>query len=117
MSKLTKETWIVLGHVGCSSKAVWSHFSLGIIPRDGFSTSPSDPSDFLRCYWLLKLAPEWRERIEEMGQYRGWKKLAPAWGELEAMLLKAWPKSCASGEYQIEPSADKMYERMKELGL
>lgn len=112
---MTKETWIVEGKTGISSKAVWAHFSLGISTKDGWHTNPSDPSDFLRCYWLLKLAPEWRQRIREMAKYPGWEKMAAHWDELETMLLEAWPKSCASGDYEREPPASAMYERMQIL--
>ena len=113
---LTKENWIVRGNIGLSSKAIWAHFTLGC--SVGFGAAPSDPSDFLRCYWLLKLAPAWRARIFELGErYSSWIKLVSHWGELEAMLLEAWPKSCESGEYENEPPARKMYARMKELGL
>ena len=111
---MTKHTWIMEGKRGISSEAIWGHFSVGTVGRKWF-TNPYDPWDFLRCYWLLKLAPEWRERIAEMAEYHGWEKLAPAWDELESMLLEAWPECCASGEYHNETPAQKMYERMMEL--
>jgi hypothetical protein len=112
---MTKETWIVQGHTGVSSKTIWAHFN-GCAPD--WTSPPMDPSDFLRCYWLLKLAPEWRARIVEVAdRHPRWRKVVEAWAELETMLEAAWPKSCRSGEYENEPPANAMYKRMKELGL
>jgi hypothetical protein len=112
---MTKEDWIIEGHTGVSSKAIWSHFTFGKV-NGSFATNPSDPSDFLRCYWLLKLAPDWRSRIGEMAQYKGWEKIAPAWDELERMVESVWPCSCKAGGYEyIEPPAKAMYARMQEL--
>ncbi len=112
---MTKENWIVKGHTGRSSTAIWSHFMHGDVFEKGWS-NPSDPSDFLRCYWLLKLAPEWRARIFEMAKYRGWEEMALVWDELETMLEQAWPESCESGDYgDRNVKANAMYERMQEL--
>lgn len=114
MTALTKENWILSGEVGISSKTIWAHFTMNLEPQHTFA--PSDPSDFLRCYWLLQLAPEWRARIGELGtRYPGWKPLTDAWDELEVMLVKAWPLCCASGKYADEPPAKEMYRRMKVL--
>lgn len=111
---MTVFEWIVSGKTGLSSKTIWAHFVTGKAPD--WPSEPSDPSDFLRCYWLLKIAPEWRERIGELGkQYRRWKPLTDHWEELEKMLEAAWPQSCASGDYKDEPPAMGMYRRMKEL--
>jgi hypothetical protein len=112
--ELTKENWIVRGHTGISSKAIWAHFSIGDGTSSWGRSNPSDPADFLRCYWLLQLAPEWRGRIAEMAVYPGWGRLALAWDELEVMLLAEVPKACETGKYSDE-SGPKMYARMKEL--
>jgi hypothetical protein len=110
--------WIVSGNTGTSSKTIWSHFVINSRPGGNFGAmTPSDPSDFLRCYWLLKLAPEWRDRIAEMGQrYPEWKPLTDNWDELEKMIESVWPKSCASGYYELnETPAKAMYDRMQVL--
>jgi len=115
---MTVYEWIVGDKTGTSSKTIWAHFVSHSRPGGTFGAmTPSDPSDFLRCYWLLKIAPEWRERIGEMGQrYPEWKPLTDNWGELEKMLEAVWPKSCASGEYERdEPPAKAMYSRMQVL--
>lgn len=111
---MTKESWIVRGKTGVSSKTIWAHFCFGVEPD--YPGEPHDPSDFLRCYWLLKLAPEWRQRLPELAErYPRWKPLVENWAELETMLEQAWPKSCASGDYDHEPPATEMYRRMKSL--
>jgi hypothetical protein len=114
---MTIQEWIVKGKTGLSSKTIWSYFMLNCEPD--FAYAPSDPSDFLRCYWLLNLAPEWVPRLGELAVVypsSPWKALAEHWGELTEMLEAVWPKSCASGKYEDEPHAEAMYARMKELG-
>ena len=114
---MTPQEWIVCGYTGTSSKTIYAHFEIHTRPGGAFGAStPSDPSDFLRCYWLLKLAPEWRDRIKEMGQrYPEWKPLVEHWDELETMLEAVWTKSCASCEYENELPATEMYQRMQVL--
>lgn len=110
--------WIVKGHTGLSSETIWSHFVLDTEPDR--PNAPRDPADFLRCYWLLKLAPHWTPRLAELGvRYpkSAWASLAAHWDELTAMLEEVWPRCCASGDYvNSEPPAEAMYARMKELG-
>lgn len=100
--------WVVSGDTGISSKAIWAHMQ-GIGPEKRWPwTWPSDPSDFGRCHRLLKFIPEWRDRIEEMGQYGPeWKALVEHWAELEAMFAV----ECVGDSW----SAPLMYDRMKEL--
>ena len=96
------------GHdTGVSSLATYRHMML--IPRlNRYSNYPSDPSDFGRCYRLLKIEPSWRARIGEMAQYgKEWAALVDAWDELTAM----YEEAIASGAKM----ATGMYERMKEL--
>lgn len=109
---LTKDNWIIKGRSGASSKTIWGFFHLGELPS--WPCPPSDPSDFLRCYWLLKLAPEWKSRLPELAAAcPRWYGLVSAWDELESMLEEAWPESCASGGYSVEPPALAMYARMR----
>ena len=112
---MTPQEWIIKGHVGLSSKTIWAHFVLNCQPQ--WPTAPSDPCDFLRCYWLLNIAPEWKPRMGEIAaRYPRWKGLVDHWDELEKMLEAAWPKSCATGEYILnEPPAAQMYARMDVL--
>lgn len=112
---MTSQEWIMKGHIGLSSKTIWAHFVLNCEPR--WPSEPSDPSDFLRCYWLLKIAPEWKPRMGEIAaRYPRWKGLVDHWDELEKMLEAVWPKSCEMGDYVecMLPSTE-MYARMKVL--
>lgn len=104
----TPEAWWSGPDTGTSSKTMWCvmmHVSFSRLAPCGPS-DPMDPADFGRCYRLLKLFPEWRVRIGEMAMVDGWRGLAGAWGELEALYEEELP----SGE------APKLYRRMKELG-
>lgn len=78
--------WFFSNSVGISSKAILSKM-LGV----GKETSyPHDPSDFGRCYQLLRLFPEWRSRIMEMADVSAeWRVLAEKWDMLEDMYIKA----------------------------
>ena len=62
---------------------------------------PSDPSDFGRCYRLLKAFPKFRERLHEMDVHKPWRALVSHWDELEEMY--------ESGDHAA------MYARMKQL--
>lgn len=65
--------WISTGHVGQSSKTMWSclmgvgHFGIH---------HPYDPDDFSRCHNLLEAVPEWRKELHKL------KDLSPAWSAL-----------------------------------
>ena len=107
--------WIAGGDTGVSSKAIWSHMMTGELPDDpftAFGTWPSDPDDFGRCYRLLKLMPEWRPRMNEMGKHgRGWAALVPVWEELTAM----YEAEIDTTQSRHRGRADRLYARMQEL--
>lgn len=59
--------WIVGDDTGVSSMAIWAvmmgvHENLPYWQR----STPSDPSDFGRCFRLLKLIPEWEDSLSKM---------------------------------------------------
>ena len=60
--------WFLNGDVGLSSKALCGHM-LGINVR---FECPYDSSDRFRCIKLLRLMPEWLDRLDEMKKYTGW---------------------------------------------
>lgn len=101
--------WLVNGDTGISSKTIWS-IMMGREIKDPYfhASPPSDPSDFGRCYRLLKVMPSWRERLPEISEkYPKWKPLIDHWDELTSLY-----------EEEIKnPSsmAPKLYKRMKEL--
>lgn len=98
--------WLLSDDTGMSSKALCARMMGGKPKMDGFNY-PSDPSDFGRCYRLLKLIPEWRARLHEMsdcGPY--WKALVEQWDAIEASYL---------AETAVGPHAEKTYKLMKSI--
>lgn len=78
--------WLASYDVGASSRAIF-HVFTGVNTRE--SSVPHDPSDFGRCYRLLKLFPEWRKNIHKISErYHHWKKLIDDWDELEKVYLR-----------------------------
>lgn len=76
--------WLGSDDVGRSSKTI-AHALYGVpesMTSSEYST-PQDPSDFRRCVKLMDAVPGTRERIGELASIKGWKNLAPVWGELE----------------------------------
>lgn len=61
--------WLLGGDTGLSSETLCAHM-LGIEYK-GHSSPPSDSADRGRCIRLLKLIPEWQERLEEMADLKG----------------------------------------------
>ena len=92
--------WLTSDDTGLSSRALFRVMAVeGDIDKYDY---PRDSGDFGRCYRLLRLAPEWRDRIEEMANHGPyWKALAASWSELEAL-------------YEANDH-DKLYQRMKEI--
>ncbi len=87
----TPADWMNLGDTGTSSIAIWRHMQ-GMQPEWLWGPDPPrDPSDFGRCYRLLKKFPEWKDRLEEMRCYRGWTPFVVAWDKLEALYIEEFP--------------------------
>lgn len=62
---------------GLSSETILENF---------WTPYPHDSSDFGRCYKLLKIFPDWKKRIKEMGRLgKIWERIASAWDELELL--------------------------------
>lgn len=119
----TPAEWLMGGDTGVSSKAICAHMAgiAGGHRNQAWPDVPHDPSDFGRCYRMLKLFPEWVERIPEMAAREPtdanrnvlWAKLAPAWGELTA-LYEEEARPAADGKWTVD-AAPRMYARMREL--
>lgn len=74
--------WLSGRDTGASSKAIAAHM-LGR-EQKGHVAYPSDESDFGRCHRLLKLIPEWRQRLPEMAKHsEAWAALVACWPDLE----------------------------------
>lgn len=104
--------WLRGHDTGVSSLTIFSVFSekhgAAALASARHADAPYDPSDFGRCYRLLKLFPEWRARIGEVAvRYQGWSGLIGAWAELEALY----------DEESKSPSgmAPKLYARIQKL--
>ena len=97
--------WLLGGDTGISSKTI-----VGVMTgcACNWTDIPYDPSDFGRCYRLLKLIPEWRGRMREMGErYPKWGPMAEAWEELTALYEEELQRA--------DGRAPKLYERMRTL--
>ncbi len=75
--------WIGGGDTGMSSKTIWRVMT-------GYASNaadtPSDRGDFGRCHRLLKLMPEWRERLAEVSSAHAmWAPFVEAWPRLELL--------------------------------
>jgi hypothetical protein len=114
---IEKMEWLLSDDTGTSSKAIFRAM-VGVPHKD--KSTPLDPSDFGRCYRLLKQFPEWESRVKELGDLIDyspivngeqltnlWKIFADNYEELCLM----YEKECV-GEHW---SAPKMYARMREL--
>ena len=96
--------WLHNGDTGISSLTIWSTLSGERNP--GSADVPHDPDDFGRCYRLLKVMPEWRERLPEVAKrYKAWRPLVDSWDELTALYEEELPKK----------KLPKLYARMREL--
>lgn len=75
--------WLLGDDTGVSSKAIFG-VMMNQPTRD--RSVPWDPSDFGRCYRLLKLMPSWRGRLNEVAEkYPAWRKLVDRWDEVESL--------------------------------
>lgn len=81
--------WIAGNDTGISSRTIWS-VMMGVVEDDRKDSwdydPPSDSDDFGRCYRLLVLVPEWRERLPEVGEiFPKWRPLIRNWDNLTGM--------------------------------
>jgi len=95
--------WISNGHVGMSSKTMWSFF---MRVKEFDVNHPYDPDDFSRCYKLLEAVPEWKSRILELSALSTpWKNLAENWDKLTQMYeqneKEQWKNSKEVGMYEF----------------
>lgn len=107
--------WAVNGEHGMSSKTMFNHLSKGLTGvrsvENRYSTTPSDPDDFKRCYKLLQAVPQWKNKLNELKSLSPvWEKLVDNWGKLTEMyeqnVREEWKNYKKVG----------MYEFMKSLG-
>lgn len=105
--------WAAHGEVDISSNTIFVVMTGTIKYKEFFPEAlwcfdvPHDPADFRRCYLLLKLIPEWRERLEEMvDAFDYWRPFVDRWDEMTALYEQ---------ERENEDGmAPKLYELMKQ---
>lgn len=84
--------WATSDDTGNSSLTIFD--VLGHPPGRDFTPSvPWDPDDFGRCYRLLEVVPEWRERLGKVAQtWPAWAPLVEHWAEMEALYREESPR-------------------------
>ena len=82
-------TWLLYGERGISSDTICSALCGIEIPEffkcnyHSMPDVPHDSSDFRRCYLLLKLIPEFRDRLHEIiDKYPKWKPYVENWSKM-----------------------------------
>mgnify|MGYP001026239194 FL=1 len=110
-----EQMWLANGETGISSKTIHAVLT-GMVDNEVFNTSPSwfrydvphDPSDFRRCYLLLKFIPEWKQRLHEVAErFPKWKPFVEQWDELTRLYEDERDRE--------DGKAPLLYKLMKEL--
>ena len=100
---MTPNEWIIGGDTGISSQTIWT--VLTGTPLKG-GDIPHDPSDFGRCYRLLKAIPGWGDRMQEVADASPkWNPLVREWDKMTEL----WEKESPSG------TCPELYDFMKSL--
>lgn len=104
--------WWYKGEHGTSSEVMWNTLTENMLHTLGgakypFSQHPCDSDDFRRCHMLLKMVPEWKEKLPLLND------LSPVW----ANLVQHWDELTRMLEEQMETGkTNGMYAFMKTLG-
>lgn len=100
--------WMLAGDTGVSSETI-VRIAVGVKPAKGdYFDAPYDPSDFGRCYRLLKQFPELKKKMHVVAKKcKAFAPLVAHWDELTAL----WEEESNNGTGR----APKLYARMKEL--
>lgn len=102
---MTPSEWRDGRDTGTSSLTIWSVVTQRPNPH-GRCDVPHDPSDFGRCYRLLKLFPEWISRLPDVAiKHQDWVPFVREWGKLTEMYEAALSSN----------SGMEMYTFMQEL--
>lgn len=84
--------WLTNGDTGTSSLTIWHVMMRRQLSANFWPGVPLDPSDFGRCYRLLKVMPSWRSRLNEVAEeFPKWRPLVDAWDELTALYERDLP--------------------------
>jgi hypothetical protein len=98
--KVRMAFWLQNGERGISSETMYHVLSGGKPgPR---ACHPWDPSDFRRCYLLLKTVPEWKEKLHLLKPLsESWANLVDNWDKLTEMLEEQMKTKRANGMYEF----------------
>lgn len=84
-SYVSYEDWLENGDVGESSRTIL--FVLTGLGRPHEFRPPSDPSDFRRCWLLLRAFPELRPQFDRVAdRFPAWMSLVARWDDIERTL-------------------------------
>jgi len=104
--------WLANGEVGISSEAI-AFKMLGINKTPTFANHPRDPEDIRRCFILVDLSPEIRNRLGEMREISGrWSAIVNNWDKIRDQLIEE------VGDYSgdcTEKKAPKTCELMRSI--
>lgn len=100
--------WMLEGDTGISSKTI-VRIAIGVKPAKGdYFDAPYDPSDFGRCYRLLKKFPELQKKLPLVAKKcKAFAPLIANWDEL----VQLWEEESKNKTGR----APKLYARMKQL--
>ena len=103
--------WAASDDTGASSLTIYRHM-LGLSHKGAYGVvEPADGGDLGRCLRLLRLIPEWNERMPEMAELsNAWRALIPHWDELSDLLA-----SEIGEDLSRRGTAPKTYARISEI--
>ncbi len=105
---MTPMDWMMSGDTGTSSKTICAVMTGSKLSGPFGADVPHDPSDFGRCYRLLALFPEWRNRLDEVAfHFPAWTALVREWDNLTAMYEEELAEKTGK--------APRLYKRMQAL--
>ena len=95
--------WIASDDAGVSSMTIWGvMMNLPTRADRFFNSPPFDPSDFGRCYRLLKVMPSWRARLAEVSKkFPQWEPFVRSWDELTSLYEAELPSGKCPNLYKL----------------
>lgn len=101
-------TWMASGHTGMSSEAM-AYCAANVEPR--YKSTPSDPSDFIRCLKLVREVPEIRDHFPKIAKLTPeWLAFIANWDRIEKSLINE-----TGFDFDKRSSAPITYQLMKDL--